>query len=68
MLLRGASATGVVVLTEKLHRLLGEQPAQTTGGMISLLPVNVGAAVYPRDGMSAGELMHAAERALRSQR
>jgi diguanylate cyclase (GGDEF)-like protein len=68
MLLRGASATGVVVLTEKLHRLLGEQPAQTTGGMISLLPVNVGAAVYPRDGMSAGELMHAAERALRSKR
>jgi diguanylate cyclase (GGDEF)-like protein len=68
MLLRGASATGIVVLTEKLHRLLGEQPAQTTGGMISLLPVNVGAAAYPRDGMSAGELMHAAERALRSQR
>jgi diguanylate cyclase (GGDEF)-like protein len=68
MLLRGASATGIVVLTEKLHRLLGEQPAQTTGGMISLLPVNVGAAVYPRDGMSAGELMHAAERALRSQK
>jgi diguanylate cyclase (GGDEF)-like protein len=66
MLLRGASATGVAVLTEKLHRLLGEQPAQTTGGMISLLPVNVGAAVYPRDGMSAGELMHAAERALRN--
>jgi len=65
MLLRGASATGVAVLTEKLHRLLGEQPAQTTGGEIGLLPVNVGAAVFPRDGMSAGELMYAAERELR---
>ena len=42
------------VLTEKLHRLLGEQPAQTTAGEVSLLPVNVGAAVFPRDGMSAG--------------
>jgi diguanylate cyclase (GGDEF)-like protein len=65
MLLRGASATGVAVLTEKLHRLLGEQPAQTTGGEIGLLPVNVGSAVFPRDGTSAGELMHAADRALR---
>jgi diguanylate cyclase (GGDEF)-like protein len=68
MVLRGASARGVAVLTEKLHRLLGEQPAQTTGGEIGLLPVNVGAAVFPRDGMSAGELMHAADRALRSKK
>lgn len=68
MLLRGASATGLAVLTEKMHRLLGEQPAQTTGGEISLLPVNVGAAVFPRDGMSAAELMHAADRALRSKK
>jgi diguanylate cyclase (GGDEF)-like protein len=65
MLLRGASATGVAVLTEKLQRLLGEQPAQTTGGEVRLLSVNVGAAVFPRDGMSAAELMHAADRALR---
>jgi len=65
MLLRGASATGVAVLAEKLQRLLGEQPAQTTGGEIGLLPVNVGSAVFPRDGMSAAELMHAAERELR---
>ncbi len=65
MLLRGASATGVAVLTEKLHRLLGEQPAQTTGGEVGLLPVNVGAAVFPRDGMSAADLMHAADRELR---
>ena len=68
MLLRGASATGVAVLAEKLHRLLGEQPARTTGGEIDLLPVNVGSAVFPRDGMSAGELMHAADRALRSKK
>ena len=66
MLLRGSSATGVAVLTEKLHRLLGEQPAQTTGGEIVLLPVNVGSAVFPRDGMSAAELMHSADRALRA--
>jgi diguanylate cyclase (GGDEF)-like protein len=65
MLLRGASATGVAVMTEKLHRLLGEQPARTTGGEIDLLPVNVGSAVFPRDGMSAGDLMHAAGRDLR---
>ena len=65
MLLRGASATGVAVLTEKLHRLLGEHPAPTTGGEVDLLPVNVGAAVFPRDGMSAADLMHAADRALR---
>jgi diguanylate cyclase (GGDEF)-like protein len=65
MLLRGASATGVAVLTEKLHRLLAEQPAKTTGGEISLLPVSVGSAVFPRDGMSAGELMHAADREVR---
>ncbi|MEP7228579.1 MAG: diguanylate cyclase [Gemmatimonadales bacterium] len=65
MLLRGSSATGVAVLTEKLHRLLGEQPAQTTGGEIVLLPVNVGSAVFPRDGMSASELMHSAARGLR---
>lgn len=65
MLLRGASATGVTVLAEKLHRLLGERAAQTTGGEVGLLPVNVGAAVFPRDGMSAAELMHAAERELR---
>jgi len=65
MLLRGASATGITVLTEKLHRLLGEQPARTAGGEVSLLPVNVGAAVFPRDGMSAAELVHSADRAVR---
>jgi diguanylate cyclase (GGDEF)-like protein len=65
MLLRGASATGITVLTEKLHRLLGEQPARTTSGQITLLPVNVGAAAFPRDGMSAAELMQAADRAVR---
>jgi diguanylate cyclase (GGDEF)-like protein len=68
MLLRGASATGITVLTEKLHRLLGEQPARTTGGDVSLLPVAVGAAVFPRDGMSAAELMHAADRGVRSKK
>ena len=65
MLLRGGSAAGAAVLAEKLHRVLGEQPAQTTGGESILLPVSVGAAVFPRDGMSAGELMQVASRALR---
>ena len=65
MLLRGASATGIAVMTEKLHRLLAEQPAQTTGGLVEMVPVNVGAAVFPRDGMSAAELIHAADRAVR---
>lgn len=68
MLLRGASATGIAVMTEKLRRLLGEQPAQTTGGVVEMIPVSVGAAVFPRDGMSAAELIHAAGRALRSRK
>ncbi|MEO8088700.1 MAG: diguanylate cyclase [Gemmatimonadales bacterium] len=66
MLLRGASATGITVLTDKLHRLLREHPARTTGGDVDLLPVNVGAAVFPRDGMAAAELVHAADRAVRA--
>jgi diguanylate cyclase (GGDEF)-like protein len=65
MLLRGASATGASVLAEKLRRILGEQPAHTTGGESILLPVRVSTAVFPRDGISAVELAHAADRGLR---
>lgn len=65
MLLRGASATGAQVLADKLRRVLGEQPAQTTGGERIQLPVSVATAVFPRDGVSGGELAQAAERAVR---
>jgi len=65
MLLRGSSASGATVLAEKLHQVLGEQPAQTTGGEIIPLPVRVGSAVFPRDGTTAAELAQAADRALR---
>jgi diguanylate cyclase (GGDEF)-like protein len=59
MLLRGASASGAAVLAEKLHRVLSEQPAQTTSELISL-KVKVGSAVFPRDGTSAAELAQVA--------
>jgi diguanylate cyclase (GGDEF)-like protein len=59
MLLRGASASGAAVLAEKLHRVLAEQPAQTTSEKISL-NVKVGSAVFPRDGTSAAELAQVA--------
>jgi diguanylate cyclase (GGDEF)-like protein len=59
MLLRGASASGAAVLAEKLHRVLAEQPAQTTSELVSL-NVKVGSAVFPRDGTSAGELAQVA--------
>jgi diguanylate cyclase (GGDEF)-like protein len=65
MLLRGASAAGAAVLTEKLHQRLGEQPAPTTGGEVIPLNVSVGSAVFPRDGTTAAELAQAADRALR---
>src|SRR4051812_32222570 len=65
MLLRGASAAGAAVLAEKLRRVLGEQPAQTTASELVSLRVNVGSAVFPRDGTTAAELAQAADRALR---
>jgi diguanylate cyclase (GGDEF)-like protein len=65
MLLRGASASGVAVLAEKLHRVLGEQPAHTTASEVVSLQVKVGSAVFPRDGTTAAELTQAADRALR---
>lgn len=65
MLLRGSSASGAAVLAEKLHQVLGEQPAKTTGGEVIPLPVRAGSAVFPRDGTTAAELAQAADRALR---
>jgi diguanylate cyclase (GGDEF)-like protein len=65
MLLRGANAAGATVLAQNLHRVLGEQPARTSGGELIPLQVNVGTAVFPRDGTTAAELAQAADRALR---
>ena len=68
MLLRGASTAGATVLAEKLHRVLGEQPAHTTASEVVSLQVKVGSAVFPRDGTTAAELTQAADRALRSKK
>jgi diguanylate cyclase (GGDEF)-like protein len=66
MILRGAGAEGAAVLATKLKQVLGEQAAATAEGVIIPLHVSVGWACFPLDGMSAGELAHAAMRALRS--
>jgi diguanylate cyclase (GGDEF)-like protein len=68
MLLRGANASGASVLAKNLHRVLGEQPARTTLGEVVPIPVNVGTAVFPKDGTTAAELAQAADRALRGKR
>jgi diguanylate cyclase (GGDEF)-like protein len=65
MLLRGANASGATVLARNLHRVLGEQPARTSVGELVPLQVNVGTAVFPRDGTTAAELAQAADRTLR---
>jgi diguanylate cyclase (GGDEF)-like protein len=65
MLLRGANAAGATVLAQNLHRVLREQPARTSGGELVQLDVNIGTAVFPRDGATGAELAQAAERGLR---
>jgi diguanylate cyclase (GGDEF)-like protein len=65
MMLRGANAAGATVLAQNLHRVLSEQPATTSIGELIPLQVNVGTAVFPRDGTTAAELAQAADRALR---
>ena len=68
MILRGADAAGASVLATKLRKVLGEQAATTAEGVIIPLNVSVGWAVYPTDGSTAGELAHAAMRALRREK
>ncbi|MBA3319316.1 MAG: diguanylate cyclase [Gemmatimonadales bacterium] len=68
MILRGASASGAAVLAAKLRRVLGEQPATTAEGVIIPINVSVGWAVHPSDGSTAGELAHAAMRAVRKEK
>jgi diguanylate cyclase (GGDEF)-like protein len=66
VLLRGANAAGAEVLSQNLHRVLGEQPAKTGAGEVVPLTVNVGTAVFPRDGTTAAELAQSADRAVRT--
>ena len=68
MVLRGGTADGSAVLAAKLRRVLGEQAATTAEGVIIPLYVSVGWAAYPADGSTAGELAHAAARALRREK
>ena len=65
MLLRGANASGATVLARNLHRVLSEQPARTSVGELVPVQVNVGTAIFPRDGTTAAELAQAADRAVR---
>ena len=68
MILRGVGAAGAAVLATKLRRVLGEQAASTAEGMIIPLNVSIGWAAHPVDGVTAGELAHAAMRALRKEK
>jgi diguanylate cyclase (GGDEF)-like protein len=62
MLLRGGRGSDAVVLADKLRRVIGEQPARTSGGESIPLPVSVGTAAFPRDGVTAAELAHVASK------
>jgi diguanylate cyclase (GGDEF)-like protein len=68
MILRGSGASGAAVLAAKLRRVLGEQAATTAEGVIIPLLVSIGWAVHPTDGTTAGDLTHAALRALRKEK
>jgi diguanylate cyclase (GGDEF)-like protein len=68
MVLRGVGADGAAVVAAKLRRVLGEQAATTAEGVIIPLHVSVGWACYPAHGTSAGELVHAAVRAMQREK
>jgi diguanylate cyclase (GGDEF)-like protein len=68
MVLRGVGAEGAAVVAAKLRRVLGEQSATTAEGVIIPLHVSVGWACYPAHGTSAGELVHAAVRAMQREK
>jgi diguanylate cyclase (GGDEF)-like protein len=65
MILRGAGPSGAAVVAAKLRQVLGDHAASTAEGVIIPLHVSVGWATHPVDGTTAGELAHAAMRALR---
>ena len=64
MVLPGVNAGGAAVLAAKLRTVLGEQSASTQEGIIIPLHVSIGWSCFPADGTAAGELTHAAVRAL----
>ena len=68
MVLRGVGAEGAAVVAAKLRRVLGEQSATTAEGVIIPLHVSVGWACFPASGTSAGELVHAAVRAMQREK
>jgi diguanylate cyclase (GGDEF)-like protein len=68
MVLRGVGADGAAVVAAKLRRVLGEQSATTAEGVIIPLHVSVGWACFPSHGSTAGELIHAAVRAMQSEK
>lgn len=68
MVLRGVGAEGASVVAGKLRRVLGEQSATTAEGVIIPLHVSVGAASFPAHGASAGDLVHAAVRAMQREK
>jgi diguanylate cyclase (GGDEF)-like protein len=68
MVLRGVGAEGAAVVAGKLRRVLGEQSATTAEGVIIPLHVSVGWACFPASGTSAGELVHAAVRAMQREK
>jgi diguanylate cyclase (GGDEF)-like protein len=65
MILRGAGPSGAAVVAAKLRQVLGDHAASTAEGVIIPLHVSVGWATHPSDGTTAGEMAHAAMRALR---
>ncbi len=68
MVLRGVGADGAAVVAAKLRRVLGEQSATTAEGVIIPLHVSVGWACFPSHGSTAGELIHAAVRAMQREK
>jgi diguanylate cyclase (GGDEF)-like protein len=68
MVLRGVGAEGAAVVATKLRRVLGEQSATTAEGVIIPLHVSVGWSCFPVHGTSAGELVHAAVRAMQREK
>lgn len=68
MILRGAGTSGAAVVAAKLRKVLGEHAASTAEGVIIPLHVSVGSSTHPTDGSTAGELAHAAMRALRREK
>jgi diguanylate cyclase (GGDEF)-like protein len=68
MILRGSGFEGAATVAAKLKRVLGEQAATTAEGVIIPTNVSVGWATFPADGTTAGEMAHAAVKALRREK